>query len=578
MPPKISSQPPNKGKLSQTKINVVKLGSSQPLGSTKRKFDPLSASALSRSVVNVAPKRPPTWKGKEKAPPDDRMWVDIYEPNTEAELAVHVRKVEDVRRWLQDAFEGGPSGKLKKYRRILALTGPAGTGKTATLKVLSKELGFEIIEWRNSIGEVTPNRSSSTPTSETYFDDDSETQFTKFETFFNRVPVVIVISDAGIRGEVRDERISGGGGWGRDKDQVMDVRTRCRRWSSKHFSTIAFDLPVPSKQVLDVIVESSNGDIRSAINTLEFACTIELPNKKRKGVTAGTTIVLEAVTRREQSLALFHLIGKVLYNKRKGDPASSSAAAKDIQKDREIDAQLKDPAKLPSHLSEHDRRASRVDVDAIYADSPIDTSLFSLYLHQNYTQFCNEVEEVDGVADWLSWVDSSGGEAWYQSNPHQFHLVTLGTMHSLPSPVQRRSQKVYKPEFFETLKKEKDARDGVRLARDWIVDEDMKQDVGGRRVGAWSPNDVTLELGAILRCKEKGGAKPPRAHKDFSSLPFVRGFNGVPGSQLAEGDDGLGDQPENSSQDRFALDDDAPQLEKVGGWLEEDDIDDDFDD
>jgi cell cycle checkpoint protein len=85
---------------------------------------------------------------------------------------------------------------------------------------------------------------------------------------------------------------------------------------NKHFSTIAFDLPVPSKQVLDVIVESSNGDIRSAINTLEFACTIELPNKKRKGVTAGTTIVLEAVTRREQSLALFHLIGKVLYNKR----------------------------------------------------------------------------------------------------------------------------------------------------------------------------------------------------------------------------------------------------------------------
>ena len=64
---------------------------------------------------------------------------------------------------------------------------------------------------------------------------------------------------------------------------------------------------------------------------------------------------------------------------------------------------------------------------------------------------------------------------WYQSNPHQFHLVTLGTMHSLPSPVQRRSQKVYKPEFFETLKKEKDGRDGVRLARDWIVDEDMKQ-------------------------------------------------------------------------------------------------------
>lgn len=47
---------------------------------------------------------------------DDQLWVDIYEPTTEADLAVHIRKVEDVRRWLTEAFNGGPSGKLKKYR------------------------------------------------------------------------------------------------------------------------------------------------------------------------------------------------------------------------------------------------------------------------------------------------------------------------------------------------------------------------------------------------------------------------------------------------------------------------------
>lgn len=65
---------------------------------------------------------------------DDRLWVDIYEPTTEvyslkywfgldwyprgcqAELAVHKKKVEDVRRWFLEAFEGGPSGRLKKYR------------------------------------------------------------------------------------------------------------------------------------------------------------------------------------------------------------------------------------------------------------------------------------------------------------------------------------------------------------------------------------------------------------------------------------------------------------------------------
>lgn len=34
----------------------------------------------------------------------------------QAELAVHKRKVEDVRQWLLEAFEGGPSAKLRKYR------------------------------------------------------------------------------------------------------------------------------------------------------------------------------------------------------------------------------------------------------------------------------------------------------------------------------------------------------------------------------------------------------------------------------------------------------------------------------
>lgn len=47
---------------------------------------------------------------------------------------------------------------------------------------------------------------------------------------------------------------------------------------------------------------------------------------------------------------------------------------------------------------------------AIYADSPIDASLFSLYIQQNYTQFCDEVGDCEGVSEWLSWVDSNGGE------------------------------------------------------------------------------------------------------------------------------------------------------------------------
>lgn len=90
---------------------------------------------------------------------------------TQEDLAVHKRKVNDVRQWLLEAFQ--PS-KLQKYRvglfssivhyyrlltscflrltqRLLVLTGPAGSGKTTTLRVLSRELGFEILEWRNPL-------------------------------------------------------------------------------------------------------------------------------------------------------------------------------------------------------------------------------------------------------------------------------------------------------------------------------------------------------------------------------------------------------------------------------------------
>ncbi|KAJ7710192.1 hypothetical protein B0H14DRAFT_3641061 [Mycena olivaceomarginata] len=125
--------------------------------------------------------------------------------------------------------------------------------------------------------------------------------------------------------------------------------------------------------------------------------------------------------------------------------------------------------------------------DRLIADPLIDSSLLSLYIHQNYTPFCTEVEECSGVAEWLTWVDSSGGEAWYQANPHRFHLLMMGTLHSLPSPVPRRGQKLFKPQFFNYLMKEKDAWDTVR-------DENE-----GWRLGGWSRTEVAPGLGGMLK-------------------------------------------------------------------------------
>lgn len=53
----------------------------------------------------------------------------------------------------------------------------------------------------------------------------------------------------------------------------------------------------------------------------------------------------------------------------------------------------------------------------LYADTPIDASLLSLYIHQNYTQYCATLDECEALMDSLSWVDASGGENVSQPEP-----------------------------------------------------------------------------------------------------------------------------------------------------------------
>ncbi|KAF8908184.1 Rad17 cell cycle checkpoint protein-domain-containing protein [Gymnopilus junonius] len=715
--PAASSSTPNSNSLKMTRLDPLTAFSQlSSQNGTNRKSSSPGLSSLSQSQnLNSKGKR----KAKEAtgvsmhpkivtAETDDTLWVDKYEPTTEAQLAVHVRKVEDVRRWLSEAFDGGPSGKLIKYRRILALTGPAGTGKTATIRVLAKEMGFEILEWRNTIAEVpsldftVSDRNEPSyqsiyedfrPRSGLSFDSDYEGLFTKFEAFLTRastcqsifdhpaansnsipssstqtqtskpqqqqhrriilledlpnilhpptqtkfhdaltalvsappssppVPLVIIVSDAGMRGEMGDDGERGAGAgteigtgsWRGSRDKVMDVRSVLPRSlvGGPYVTEIGFN-PIaptllrkalqnildihffsnnsfnpnsspPSKELLDIIVDSSNGDIRSAIMALQFACitdssaTQKQKGKKKGGKNGGApaSVLMEAITRREQSLVLFHLLGKVLYNKRKDDPASTSATSKDIKKEREADALLPELPPLPEHLKHHERRASRVDVNALYADSPIDTSF---------------------IADWLSYIDSSGGEKWYHTNPHQFHLLTLGTLHSLPSPVPRRGQKYYKPEFFAFLNKEKEAWEGVRTTRDWVVERSQDQETAGWRAGAYSKSEVILELGGVLKAQDishslPAAVRPPPIHRLFSRMEFIRSSAAFGKSststftsnakQLDEkergdaADLGVGqgfEEEAGRDLDVFSPDVGKDREKDKGGWLEGDDI------
>ncbi|KAI0317547.1 Rad17 cell cycle checkpoint protein-domain-containing protein [Amylostereum chailletii] len=568
-------------------------------------------------------------KGKGKARAlnldvDDRLWVDKFAPGTEEELAVHKRKVEDVRRWLNEAFSGE---KIAKYRRLLVLTGPAGCGKTATLRVLAREMDFSIMEWGSApaTGGSTPFNPFSDEGSGAgfMFENDWESAMDKFETFLGRVgsyrsvfdatntvvksrkpssqsrsqsqpqlkkppsktiilledlpnilhpgtrarfhdalkarvmasaqvPIVVVISDAGVRGEDEEPGVRSTGGWAK-RQEAVDVRTVLPPGLGAAYSTeIAFNPVAPtfmtaalksvlervgmkvSAAVLSNVVDGAAGDVRSAVMGLEFACArAGVGGSKKRGRDGAGSMALEAMTRKENALFLFHLLGKVLYNKRKGDPPSQSTTAREAAVLRELDKRLKDQPALPPWLEHEARKTSRVDADELYASTPIDASLFGLYIHQNYTQFCTDIEQCDRLVDGLSWVDANGGEnvglsflffwIWYETNPYTFHLHALETLHALPAPVERSGQKMFKPEFFAVGRREREAGEGVEGVRAWLSEESMT---------LWPRNAVTLEMGAVLKAYDRQTAtankrRPPREHRLFSEIMFVKGAGGT---------------------------------------------------
>ncbi|KAG0708054.1 Cell cycle checkpoint protein RAD17 [Chionoecetes opilio] len=71
------------------------------------------------------------------------LWVDLYAPSTREDLAVHKKKVQEVESWLVESSSG------VKGRKLLLLTGPSGCGKSATVKVLAREAGLNLVEWTN---------------------------------------------------------------------------------------------------------------------------------------------------------------------------------------------------------------------------------------------------------------------------------------------------------------------------------------------------------------------------------------------------------------------------------------------
>ena len=157
---------------------------------------------------------------------------------------------------------------------------------------------------------------------------------------------------------------------------------------------------VPDKIALESLAESAGGDIRAAINALQFSClndNVDLreafhsTNKvskakpvrgKSKSIKASSEF--SKIGGKDQSLVMFHALGKVLYAKR----------------EEELE-----PATLPSHLSRHSRRTLISNPDEVIDKTTLSPDAFNCFLHHNFPPFYSKLEDASRVSEYFSTSD-----------------------------------------------------------------------------------------------------------------------------------------------------------------------------
>ncbi|XP_036062895.1 cell cycle checkpoint protein RAD17 [Onychomys torridus] len=419
---------------------------------------------------------------------DNEPWVDKYKPETQHELAVHKKKIEEVETWLKaEVLEMKP----KQGGSILLITGPPGCGKTATVKILSKEHGIQVQEWVNPVlpdfqkddykellnleskvyivpyqsqiavfndfllratkysklqmlgDELTTDKKivlvEDLP-NQFYRDSHALHEILRKYVQIGRCPLVFIISDS----------VSG------DNNQRLLFPKKIQEECS--ISNISFNpvaptimmkflnrivtieasksggrVVVPDKTSLELLCQGCSGDIRSAINSLQFSSSkgenniwskkkrtslksdavVSKSKQRRKHKSALENQEIQAIGGKDVSLFLFRALGKILYSKR--------APLTEL-----------DSPRLPAHLSEHERDTLLVQPEEIVEMSHMPGDFFNLYLHQNYIDFFVEVDDLVRASEFLSFADVLGGDWNTRSLLREYStsVATRGVMHS----------------------------------------------------------------------------------------------------------------------------------------------------
>ncbi|KAA8547527.1 hypothetical protein F0562_003956 [Nyssa sinensis] len=342
------------------------------------------------------------------------LWVDKYAPYSLEELAVHKKKVEEVKVWFEERLR---NTREEFCNHVLLISGQAGVGKSATVRMIASHLGATIFEW---------NMPTPTIWQEHLHNSNSGIRYTskldEFENFVERIrkygmipstitggsqtSIIFLIDDLPLTLQTTTHVP------GTELQLSLQSAGACKvafnpitvNSIKKVLSKICREeqCKVTADQI-DLIAKASGGDIRQAITSFQYFCLKSRPilslsfsngtptySKERSHELNRLDDGFSFPFGRDETLSLFHALGKFLHNKRETE--NSFALDKDafVLKERFARLPLKMDAPEKVLCLAHGQARPIAD-----------------FLHENVLDFVSEeaIDDASVVASYLSDAD-----------------------------------------------------------------------------------------------------------------------------------------------------------------------------